>query len=74
MSKIISCILSIIIVLTISFTALAGNYVGNKRSGIFHYPDCEWAQKMRPYNIIEIDDRDEAINYYHLRPCKVCRP
>ena len=66
--------LVLIIILSICFTVFAGTYVGNQRSGIFHFETCEWAQKISPYNAVEINSRQEAIKIYHMRPCKVCRP
>ena len=73
-SRLFVFVLSIITVLSFACIALAESYIGNKRSGIFHFESCEWAQKISSYNAVEIESRQEAINVYHMRPCKVCRP
>ncbi|AZF90250.1 MAG: nuclease [Phage 5P_2] len=48
-------------------------YVGNRRSKVFHRPDCEWAQKIAPQNRVEFRNREEAVRARY-RLCKVCRP
>lgn len=48
-------------------------YVASKRSNKFHRPDCEWGQKIAPYNLIKFNSRDEAIKAGY-EPCRVCRP
>jgi len=50
-----------------------GVYIGNKNSKKFHRPDCQWAQKIAPYNRVIFKSRDEAIRAGYV-PCKVCRP
>ena len=49
------------------------NYVGSKKSNKYHYPNCEWAARITPDNLIEFKTKIEAeeINYF---PCKVCKP
>ena len=73
-SRLLVCILSFVIVLSLGCIALAGSYIGNQRSGIFHYTSCKWAQKISSYNAVDLESRQEAIDVYHMRPCKVCRP
>ncbi|MQL50853.1 hypothetical protein GFC01_00890 [Desulfofundulus thermobenzoicus] len=51
----------------------AGKYIGNSNSKKFHYPDCQWAQKISPSNRVEFNTREEAVNAGY-QPCKVCRP
>lgn len=48
-------------------------YVASKKSDVFHYPDCYWANKIAPYNLIKFKSREEAIASGR-RPCKVCNP
>jgi len=48
-------------------------YIGNARTKKFHRPECEWAQKIAPYNRVTIKSREEAIKQGY-EPCKVCRP
>ena len=74
MARIIGIIVSIAILLSIGSTGLAGSYKGNLNSGIFHYYSCKWAQKIHPNNVVLLSSRREAIEDYHMRPCKVCRP
>jgi len=48
-------------------------YVASKKGTKFHRPDCEWAQKIAPHNLIKFDSRDEAIDAGY-EPCRVCKP
>ncbi|MEO0230580.1 MAG: thermonuclease family protein [candidate division WOR-3 bacterium] len=48
-------------------------YVASARSDVFHRPDCQWAKKIVPYNLIKFKSREEAVNSGR-RPCKVCNP
>lgn len=48
-------------------------YVASKKSDVFHYPDCVWAKKISPYNLIKFQTREDALNSGR-RPCKVCNP
>lgn len=57
-----------------SDTSGGKSYIGNKKSRIFHYSNCKWAQKISSNNIVVIDNRKKAVNIYHMRPCKSCRP
>ena len=74
MARIISGFLSIVMLLLVGSTVLAASYKGNLNSGIFHYYSCKWAQKIYPNNVVHLSSRNEAIEVYHMRPCKVCRP
>lgn len=48
-------------------------YVASKNSQVFHNPDCEWAAKISPGNLIEYDTWDEA-NADGRRPARCCNP
>jgi hypothetical protein len=48
-------------------------YVASKNSNVFHKPDCRWAQKISPTNLVGYNSRDEAIRA-GKRPCKWCNP
>lgn len=48
-------------------------YWGSSHSGKFHYPSCEWAQKIRGSNKVVFHSREEAINSGYA-PCQVCGP
>lgn len=50
-----------------------GVFFGNKRSPIFHLPECRRVQHMSSKNIVLFKTRPEAINQGYV-PCKVCKP
>lgn len=48
-------------------------YVGSINSDKYHYPFCQWAQKIYPENEIWFSSEEEAQASGYV-PCKVCRP
>jgi hypothetical protein len=48
-------------------------YVASKNSRVFHRPDCRWAERIAPENLIGYSSREEAIES-GKRPCKSCKP
>ena len=48
-------------------------YWGSAKSGKFHRPSCEWAQKIHSSNKVVFHSRSEAINAGY-QPCHVCSP
>ena len=48
-------------------------YVASKNSKVFHRPDCEWAQRIKPENLQGFGTRADAIRA-GKRPCKRCKP
>ncbi len=48
-------------------------YVASKKSEVFHRPDCKWARKISPGNLIGFNIRDEAVRSGR-RPCRSCGP
>ncbi|MBL7100612.1 MAG: thermonuclease family protein [Nanoarchaeota archaeon] len=44
-------------------------YVKSKNSKTYHKPDCKWAKKIKPENLVCIKDESEIKG---LNPCKVC--
>lgn len=55
-------------------SAVAGyGYVASKNSKVFHKPDCRWAKRIKPENLVGYSSRDEAIKA-GKRPCKQCKP
>ena len=48
-------------------------YWASANSDKFHYPSCEWAQKISGRNKIVFHSRDEAISSGYS-PCQVCGP
>ncbi len=66
------------LLIIVSFAVLidqsqAGEFWGSKNSNKYHYPDCKWAQKIKPSNLIKFDSPEEAQKAGYI-PCKVCRP
>lgn len=49
------------------------NFVASKKSKVFHKPDCPFARRISPENLVTYKTRDEAINA-GKRPCKRCKP
>lgn len=48
-------------------------YVASKNSKVFHKPECSWAKRIKPENLVGYDSRDKAIKA-GKRPCKLCKP
>jgi len=48
-------------------------YVASKKSKVFHRPDCKWAKRISPKNLIGFRSREEAVRSGR-RPCRSCRP
>jgi hypothetical protein len=48
-------------------------YVASKNSKVFHNPECQWANKINPENLVGYNSRDEATRAGR-RPCKTCNP
>lgn len=64
--------MAIFLILLIPSIALA-EYWGSKNSNKYHYPNCEWAQKINPKNLIKFNTPEDAIKAGYIS-CKVCRP
>ena len=48
-------------------------YVASKNSKVFHKPECRWAKRIKPDNLVGYNSKDEAIKA-GKRPCKQCKP
>jgi micrococcal nuclease len=48
-------------------------YVGSKSSDKYHFPDCKWAKKISPKNLVTFKTAQEAEKAGYV-PCKVCKP
>ena len=48
-------------------------YHGSAKSDKYHFPSCEWAQKIAPANLVVFKSKDAAAAKGYV-PCKVCRP
>jgi micrococcal nuclease len=65
----------LLVVCFLCYLALAADYkyVGSARSNKYHYPNCEWALKIKPENLITFKSAKEALEAGYV-PCKVCTP
>src|SRR6266540_2883674 len=50
-----------------------GQLVGSSQSNKYHRPDCVWAQKISPANLVTFKSPEEAQSRGYV-PCKVCNP
>ncbi len=48
-------------------------YVGSAAANKYHYPDCKWAQKIAPSNLICFSSPADARSRGYI-PCRVCKP
>lgn len=53
--------------------AISAEFWASKKSNKYHYPHCEWAQKIKLENLIKFDSPEEALKAGYI-PCKACRP
>lgn len=51
----------------------AQTFVGSSNSDKYHYPSCQWAQKIKPENEVYFSTSEEATAAGYA-PCKVCSP
>lgn len=51
----------------------SGGFVGSTKSNKYHYPSCQWAQKIKPSNEIWFTSSEDARAHGYV-PCKVCNP
>lgn len=49
------------------------SFVGSTKSNKYHYPSCQWAQKIKPSNEIWFTSSEDARAHGYV-PCKVCNP
>jgi len=50
-----------------------GRFVGSSQSNKYHLPDCVWARKISPANLVTFKSPEEAQRRGYV-PCKVCNP
>ena len=48
-------------------------YVASAKSDKFHFENCRYVNRIKPYNKITFSSREQAINAGYS-PCKVCCP
>jgi len=53
--------------------AAGHKYVASKNSKVFHRPDCPWAERIKPQNLVVYNSRQAAL-HSGKRPCKRCKP
>ena len=58
---------------TTTTTTTKQYFVGSAKSNKYHYPECEWAQKILPENLVKFNNPEEARNGGYIA-CKVCSP
>ena len=51
----------------------SGQFVGSTKSNKYHYPSCQWAQKISPQNEIWFSSSEDARAHNYVA-CKVCNP
>ncbi|MCE5318844.1 MAG: hypothetical protein LLG04_15970 [Parachlamydia sp.] len=61
------------ILLLIPVLTFAAEFWGSKNSNKYHYPNCQWAQKIKPSNLVKFSSAEEAAKAGYV-PCKVCKP
>jgi hypothetical protein len=75
--KKIRVLVSIVILTIFSIVCLSlaadYKYVGSANSNKYHYPDCKWAKKISPKNLITFKTVQEAMKAGYV-PCKICKP
>ncbi len=52
---------------------IESQYIGNKKSHVFHLSTCSAVKKMSEKNKVGLDSREEAIAQEY-RPCGICNP
>jgi len=70
--KILILLIVVFSIISLSF-AVDYKYVGSSKSNKYHYPNCKWALKIKPENLVTIKSAKEALEAGYV-PCKVCKP
>jgi len=52
---------------------MSAEFWASKVSNKYHYPSCEWAQKIKPENLVKFSSPEQAQKDGYI-PCKVCAP
>jgi hypothetical protein len=66
-------IIIVVVLLLACVPALTMEFWGSKNSNKFHYPTCQWAQKIKPGNLVKFSSPEDAQKAGYI-PCKVCKP
>ncbi len=69
----ILCVL--LVVFSNSYLSIPADYkyIGSAKSNKYHYPNCEWAKKIKSENLVTFKSAKEAKEAGYI-PCKVCKP
>lgn len=59
--------------LLITSLALSADFWASKNSNKYHYPDCRWAKKIKPNNLVVFKSSEDAVKAGYI-PCKICKP
>lgn len=70
---VVSIVIPAILIIGNDGESYDGQFVGSKYSNVYHYPWCEWAQKIKPENQIWFNTTADA-QAHGYRPCLVCNP
>ena len=54
-------------------TAPEKQFIGSINGDKYHYPNCEWAQRIKPENEVWFSSPAEAREAGY-KPCKACEP
>ena len=68
-----SVILLIIFAIVCRSFAVDYKYVAALKSNKYHLPNCNWALKIKPENLVTFKTAKEALAGGYV-PCKVCKP
>lgn len=71
--KYIFLISAIILAVVFASVTMAEEFWTSKKSNKYHYPSCQWAQKIAAHNLIKFNSPEEAQSAGYV-PCKVCKP
>jgi hypothetical protein len=66
----------LIVLLAVFFVSLpsfAVEFWASKHSRLYHYPECEWAKKIKAADLIIFSSPQDAVNAGYI-PCKLCAP
>ena len=58
---------------TVILNETAPYYIGNKKTKVFHRPDCPFGLRTSPFNRIKFHSKWDAF-YEGYHPCKRCQP
>ena len=53
--------------------ATESRYVASVKARVFHKPDCRFAGRIKPENLVTYESREDAIKD-GKKPCRICKP